>query len=134
LFVRHYQNASKSSSQPGTASIRAFNGLSKRKNKMTKILGMMTAPAAAFAVMALVGFAAPAAHAGEFCMTDSSGMRGCGYSSLEQCQASASGKNGSCARDPYFETASVTKPTTRNALAYSPKPAHHHHAAQAVAH
>ena len=117
------------------ANVRAFNGFATRKNNMKTILGMMTAPAAAFAVMAFVGLAAPAAQAGEFCMTDSSGMRGCGYATLEQCQASASGKNGSCARDPFLETASTTtRPATRNALAYSPKPAHRHHAQQAVAH
>jgi Protein of unknown function (DUF3551) len=99
---------------------------------MKTILGMMTAPAAALTVMAFVGLAAPAAQAGEFCMTDSSGMRGCGYASMEQCQASASGKNGSCNRDPYFETASTAAKTSpRNALAYSPRPAHRH---QAVAH
>jgi hypothetical protein len=95
---------------------------------MKTILGMMTAPAAAFTVMAFVGLAAPAAQAGEFCMTDSSGMRGCGYATLDQCQASASGKNGSCGRDPFFDTASATGQAPRNALAYSPKPTHHHHA------
>jgi Protein of unknown function (DUF3551) len=96
---------------------------------MKTILGMMTAPAAALTVMAFVGLAAPAAQAGEFCMTDSSAMRGCGYATMEQCQASASGKNGSCARDPFFDTASATsKASPRNALAYSPKPTHGHHA------
>jgi hypothetical protein len=102
---------------------------------MKSILGMITAPAAALTVMAFVGMAAPAAQAGEFCMTDSSGMRGCGYATMEQCQATASGKNGSCNRDPYFDTASaVTKTSSRNALAYSPKPAHRHRLHEAVAH
>ena len=96
---------------------------------MKTFLGIMTAPAAAFTVMAFVGLAAPAAQAGEFCMTDSSAMRGCGYATMEQCQASAAGKNGSCTRDPFFEAAgAASKVSPRNALAYSPKPAHRHHA------
>jgi hypothetical protein len=41
-------------------------------------------------------------------------MRGCGFSSLEQCQASMSGIGGTCARDPYYTNVST-------ALAYQPK-------------
>jgi hypothetical protein len=58
---------------------------------------------AALCTLAFVSFAAPAASAGEFCSTDSSGMRGCGYATLEQCQASMSGQMGTCARDPYYK-------------------------------
>jgi hypothetical protein len=83
---------------------------------MKTLSKMMTASTVVFGTLAFMAMAAPAAQAGEFCMTDSSGMRGCGYASLEQCKASASGKNGSCDRDPFFNNAS-----TSNALAYHPK-------------
>ncbi|MGA7808072.1 DUF3551 domain-containing protein [Bradyrhizobium sp.] len=69
----------------------------------------------AAAALALLAMATPAL-AGEYCKTDSSGMRGCGYETMAQCQASASAQNGTCARDPFY-----TAP--QNALAY--QPAHH---------
>lgn len=91
----------------------------------------MTASAAVFGTLAFMALAAPAAQAGEFCMTDSSGMRGCGYDTLAQCKASGSGKNGSCDRDPFYKN-----PT--DALAQA-KPAHTrslllHSTKQVVAH
>jgi hypothetical protein len=70
---------------------------------MKTLSKMMTGSAAVFGTLAFMAMAAPAAQAGEFCMTDSSGMRNCGYASLDQCHASASGKNGSCGRDPFFK-------------------------------
>jgi len=78
----------------------------------------MTA-AAAFSALAVVAFAPPAAQAGEFCNVNSSGMRGCGFQTLAQCQASMSGQNGTCMRDPYFLDA-------RSALAYQPTKGHKH--------
>lgn len=78
---------------------------------------VLTASAAALCTLAFVSFAAPSAKAGEFCSTDSSGMRGCGYETLAQCQATQAGKNGSCAPDPFFKN-------PKDALAYSPKHAH----------
>ena len=93
------------------------NGLPKKDKKMKTLSRMMTASAAAFGTLAFMAMAAPAAQAGEFCMTDSSGMRGCGYTTMEQCHASAAGKNGSCDRDPFFNNAS----SSSNALAYQPK-------------
>jgi hypothetical protein len=83
---------------------------------------LMTASAAALCTMAFVSFAAPAAQAGEFCSTNSSGMRGCGYTTLAQCQASMAGQNGTCSRDPFFKDpkdaqASVAKrPGAANAV------------------
>ena len=56
----------------------------------------------------------PAAQASEYCNTNSSGMRGCGYSSLEQCQAAMSGQMGTCSRDPYYKD-------PKQALAYQSK-------------
>lgn len=95
---------------------------------MKTLSKMMTASAAMFGTLAFMAMAAPSAKAGEFCMTDSSGMRGCGYTTMEQCRASASGKNGSCDRDPYINNAS-----TSNALAYQPK-GHVHAAKPSAAH
>ena len=70
---------------------------------MTPISKLMTASAAALCTAVFVGFAAPAAQAGEYCSVNSSGMRGCGYVSLEQCQAAMSGLMGTCTRDPYYK-------------------------------
>jgi hypothetical protein len=77
---------------------------------------MIPASAAALSAFALVAMAAPAAQAGECCMTNTSEMRGCGYATIEQCQASAAGGLGTCGRDPYFANPSDALPN--NALAY----------------
>jgi hypothetical protein len=82
--------------------------------EMKPILGMMTASAAVLSTLAFVAMATPPAQAGEFCATNTSGMRGCGYSSLEQCRTAMSGIGASCGRDPYYDNAST-------ALAYQPK-------------
>jgi hypothetical protein len=86
---------------------------------MKPISRMVTASAAALCTFAFVAMATPPARAGEFCMTDSSAMRSCGFATLEQCKASASGKNGSCGRDPFYDNANSGN--TNNALAYQPK-------------
>jgi hypothetical protein len=70
---------------------------------MTPISKLMSASTVALCTAAFASFAAPAAQAGEYCNTNSSGMRGCGYATLEQCQASMSGQMGTCARDPYYK-------------------------------
>jgi hypothetical protein len=75
---------------------------------------VMTASAAALCTLAFVSFSAPGAKAGEFCTTDTSGMRGCGYDTLAQCQAATSGKNGTCFRDPFYKD-------PKQALAQAPK-------------
>jgi hypothetical protein len=49
-------------------------------------------------------------------MTNTSGMRGCGYATIEQFQASAVGGLGTCGRNPYFANPSDALPN--NALAY----------------
>jgi hypothetical protein len=85
---------------------------------MKSIHKLMTA-ATAFSALAMLAFAAPAAQAGEFCSINSSGMRGCGFESLAQCQSSMAGQNGTCMRDPYLQDA-------RTALAYQPIKGHKH--------
>ena len=88
--------------------------LSKGRKKMKPVTKMISASAAALCTLAFVAIAAPAAHAGEYCRTDTSGLLGCSFSSIEQCQASASGRGGTCARDPFYRY-------TKSALAYQPK-------------
>ena len=72
---------------------------------MKSISKTIIASAAALCTFAVVGAATPAAYAGEFCSTNTSGMRGCGYTTMEQCQASTAGVGGSCFRDPYYSNA-----------------------------
>jgi Protein of unknown function (DUF3551) len=92
---------------------------------MKTLSKMMTASAAVFGTLAFMAMAAPAAQAGEFCVTDSSGMRGCGFETIEQCHASASGKNGSCDRDPFYknptEALAQVKQTHSRTLLHSTK-------------
>jgi Protein of unknown function (DUF3551) len=87
-------------------------------------------PAAAFVAAVILGAATTgSASAGEFCRRDVTGfMTGCGYSTMEQCQAASSGIGGDCFRDPNLPatTASSAKGTPRNAYAYQPTPAHKH--------
>jgi Protein of unknown function (DUF3551) len=63
----------------------------------------IAASAAALTTLASVMIAAPAAQAGKYCSSHTSGMKGCGLSTLEQCQASVSGiGSGPCMRDPFY--------------------------------
>jgi Protein of unknown function (DUF3551) len=64
-----------------------------------------------------------AASPADYCRTDiTSGMRGCGYTSLEQCHAMSSGRGGDCYPNPYPSNSSASNGTdTGNALAYQPK-------------
>jgi hypothetical protein len=74
-----------------------------RKNKMKQFLKITAAPATALFAMAFVAMATPAAASPiDYCRHDvTSGMRGCGYASLEQCQAMSSGRGGSCYPNPF---------------------------------
>jgi hypothetical protein len=97
---------------------------------MKSIHTMMSA--AALSTLAFVAFAAPAAQASEYCGVDDSGMRGCGYATLEQCLVTLSGRHGTCMRDPFYDDASAKLKGVSNALAYQPKHgrAHKHRATQ----
>jgi hypothetical protein len=83
---------------------------------MKQLLKLTIAPASALFALALVAMATPAsAGPNEYCRQDiTSGMRSCGFSSLEQCQAMSAGRGGDCYRDPFLAN-------TSNALAYQPK-------------
>jgi hypothetical protein len=78
----------------------------------------LSALAAVVRMLVLVAIPMPAA-ASEFCLINTSGMRGCGFETMQQCLDSLSGTAGACARDPLYQD-------PRSALAYQPKPRHPH--------
>ncbi len=102
--------------------------------KTKQILEISAAPAAVFCALAFLSTATPAAAAPvDYCRTDTtSGMRGCGYSSLEQCQTMSAGRGGSCYENPFPEgstasgNASSSSKASNSAYAYQPK----HHASK----
>jgi hypothetical protein len=82
---------------------------------MQQFFKLSAAPMAGLWAMALMAVATPAS-AGEFCRQDAiSGMRSCGYATIEQCQAMSSGIGGSCYRDPFLPQAGAS-----GAYAYAP--------------
>ena len=89
---------------------------------MKQLLKTTVASAAAVFALGFVAMSTPAAAASniDYCRTDiTSGMRGCGYSSLEQCHAMSSGRGGTCDVNP-FPAGGSGDPS--NAFAYQPKP------------
>src|SRR3984893_17953322 len=98
---------------------------------MRDVLKVTPASAAALVVAIALGtLLAPKASAGEFCRTDVSGhMTGCGFSSMEQCQAASSGIGGGCFRAANFpegKSASDGRNSGKSssAFAYQPKSSH----------
>ena len=83
---------------------------------MKQFLKISAAPAATLFAFAFAAMTSPAAASQiDYCRTDiTSGMRGCGYSSLEQCQTMSSGRGGSCYENPFPSSSS-----TNNAYAFS---------------
>jgi hypothetical protein len=104
----------------------------KRKfgEKTMNLLLRLGAPAAAIAAAAIFGaLTAGSAAAGEFCRQDVTGhMTGCGYNTMEQCQAASSGIGGDCFRDPWLGQKQAGSPAQAsnpaNAYAYAPKAPH----------
>src|SRR5258708_40008046 len=93
--------------------------------KTKQIFKISAAPAGVFCALAFFTTATPAAAAPvDYCRTDTSGMRGCGYSSLDQRQAMASAPRPHCYENPFPEGASAkassSKPSS-SAYAYQPK-------------
>ena len=83
---------------------------------MKQLFKMTAVPATALFALAFVATATPAAAGpNEYCRQDvTSGMRSCSFSTLEQCQATSSGRGGSCYRDPALNDSG-------SAYAYQPK-------------
>jgi hypothetical protein len=96
--------------------------LQQQKESKMKKVWKLSVPAAMFVVAASVGaMTTSGAHAGEYCRTDMTAhMRSCGFDTMEQCQAYASGMGGDCSRDPNLpaNSASNANSANRNALAY----------------
>jgi len=111
--------------------IHANRKTAERENEMNtrQILKISAAPAAVFCALAFFSTTTPAsAGPVDYCRTDvTSGMRGCGYSSLEECRSMSSGRGGSCSENPFPSGGSATNSSaTSNAYAYHPK----HHASR----
>jgi hypothetical protein len=93
-------------------------------------------PAATFVAAVILGaMTTGSASAGEFCRQDVTGhMTGCGFSTMEQCQASSAGMGGDCFRDPNLPANTANagnkantanggkKSSPSNAFAYQPGP------------
>jgi Protein of unknown function (DUF3551) len=93
--------------------------------KTKQLLKISAAPAAMFCALAFFSTATPATAAQvDYCRTDTSGMRGCGYSSLEQCQAMASGRGSNCYENPFPEGASAKASSSNASGAYAYQPKH----------
>jgi hypothetical protein len=98
----------------------------------TAVLKAAAIPAALAAAITLGAVFAPSAvRAGEFCSLDTDHVWGCGFSSMEQCEATVSGVNGVCSRNPFAKDESVAT-IDRNVYAYAPRPIHRAHTARAA--
>jgi hypothetical protein len=90
-----------------------------RRENMSKPLGLAIA---AIACAAFFGASGPvAAKHYEYCRRDINeyGALSCGFETMAQCQAMASGRGGDCLRDPSLPSAS-------DAYAYAPIARKHH--------
>ena len=91
---------------------------------------LLTLSAAAIGCAVFLGSAAPAAAAShEFCRRDITeyGALSCGFDTLAQCQAMASGRGGDCLRDPSLGGgASAYTPSVGGSYAYAPIARKHH--------
>ncbi|WP_245312529.1 DUF3551 domain-containing protein [Bradyrhizobium macuxiense] len=75
-------------------------------------------PAAALFACGLFVMAAPAARADDYCITNGAqAAHGCGYPTMEACQAASSGIGGSCSHNGSAKSAS-------DSLAFQPKQKH----------
>jgi Protein of unknown function (DUF3551) len=92
------------------------------------VLRATAIPAATLVAAIALGalFAPPTARAGEYCSLDDDHMTDCGFSSMEQCEATRSGIGGECFRDPFLKDNSGAT-INRNAYAYSPRRTHGGH-------
>jgi hypothetical protein len=94
---------------------------------MKQLLKTTVASAAAVFALGFVAMSTPAAAASntDYCRTDiTSGMRGCGYTSLEQCHAMSSGRGGDCYPNPFpssSASSSSSGNSNSNSYAYHPK-------------
>src|SRR5258708_33995170 len=97
------------------------NTTAKKERRMKAFLKTATAPAAIFAAAITFGaMTASEASAGEFCRQDVTGhMTGCGYSSMEQCQAASAGVGGESFSSP--NTSQHRRKQNRNTRPHTPE-------------
>ena len=94
---------------------------------MEQPLKLSAMPIAALSTLAFMTIATPAS-AGEYCKRDITeyGALACGFDTMAQCQAMASGRGGDCLRDPSLGTAASTSSNAASAYAYAPGGLRHH--------
>jgi hypothetical protein len=81
-------------------------------NKLSSLM-MMSLVAVSFAsVVSAASAAQPASKGGEYYMSSPGSIKAGPFATLEQCQASASGVNGTCAQNPW-----AANPANANAQA-----------------
>jgi uncharacterized protein DUF3551 len=96
---------------------------------MTPILRNLTASAAILSASALFVMTAPAARADDYCITNGAqAAHGCGYPTMEACQAASAGIGGTCSLSASSKSSDDTSKNARASLrnsnasmAYSPK-------------
>jgi uncharacterized protein DUF3551 len=88
----------------------AISRLKNTESNMSKTITFSTIAASALAGAVFLSAAAPvAAREYQYCREDySSGMRQCGFDTVEQCVAMISGRGGSCVRNPLLSEASAS--------------------------
>jgi len=101
--------------------------MKEEEKKMRPTSKKVTASAVRLLTFAVFGMTAPAVYADEYCIRGgSNSVNGCGYATMEQCQAASSGRGGICGPAANASAASsAAKPAPlaqlpRNSLAYQP--------------
>jgi hypothetical protein len=90
----------------------------RKKNEMKPTSKKFTASTAAVFTFAFLVMMAPAAQADDYCITNGAqAAHGCGYPSMETCQAASSGIGGTC-------SLSSSSKNPSDAQAYQPKQPH----------
>jgi hypothetical protein len=85
-----------------------------KEKKMKPTSKMIVASAVTLFASAFLVVTAPAAYADEYCLAGPQAAHGCGFPSMDECQAASSGIGGTCSR------AAVAR-SSAEALAYQPK-------------
>lgn len=93
----------------------------KGRKKMKRNSTTFAASAAALFTFALVAVTAPSARADDYCITNGAqAAHGCGYPTMEACQAASAGIGGMCS------PGSSSKSQSSNAFAFEPRQTHSH--------
>lgn len=89
---------------------------------MIPILRNLAASAAILSASALFVMTAPAARADDYCITNGAqAAHGCGYPTMEVCQAASAGIGGSCSLSASSKSSSDSLKNSNASMAYHPK-------------